>query len=95
MVRAEYLHFYRVLGLWESNQGPKEKEKTAFYFHFYKVFCILGAKVKGERVKGFWGNWVLGTRVLGLWAIIKRGELGCFKGSFRSIYTACVGIWAV
>ncbi len=63
-----------VLGLWDGNQGPKQKEKTAFHLHFYKVLYILGERVKGDRVKGFWGKWVLGARVLGLWAIIKRGE---------------------
>ena len=59
-----------VLGLWESNQAPKEKEQTAFYLYFYtyfyRVLCILGERVKGDRVKGFWGKRVLGTRDLGL-----------------------------
>ena len=68
------MHFYRVSGLRESNQAPKEKEKTAFFLHFYRVLCMLGERVKDERVKGIWGNWVLGARVLGIWSIIKRGE---------------------
>ena len=72
--RAKNTHFYMVLGLWERNQAPKEKEKTAFYFHFYKVLCISGERVKGARVQGFWGKRVLGTRGLGLRAFIKRGE---------------------
>ena len=60
------MHVYLVLGLWESNQAPKEKEKTAFYLHFYRVLCILGERVQGDRLKGFWGKRVLGPRDLGL-----------------------------
>ena len=63
------MHFYMVLGLWESNQAPKQKEKKTFYLHFYMVLCILGERVKGDRVKGFWGKRVLGTKVVGFWGL--------------------------
>ena len=60
-------------GLERATRDPKRIKKT-FSLH-------LGWK--GERVKGSWGERVLGGRVLGLWGILRRGELIIYSSIWR------------
>ena len=60
-----------------ATRDPKrntKQHKTTFYLHFCRGFASWVQEWKDERVKGSWGERVLGGRVLGLWGIIKRGE---------------------